>query len=185
MFSVNLASLSLLQILLVHFVKRTWHLCGQGEHSVQSVEPGTFVETWAAPWDARCWSCILPVAVTNGQLILLQNQLFLGCSPIRAQRRFTMKGVMSWSHRSGGQTPPWAPQLLPPVLRNNPRKGNLSPALQNQNPCRTAQSPAQLQRSVWKSPLPPVPSSQKGINALLRAPVKLHSLPSKVTCIHQ
>ena len=107
----------------------------------------------------------------------MQNRLFLDCSLSRAPRRFTMKRLTSWSRHSGRLMPLLAPQLLLAVLRNKPRKWNLSQTLQSQNPCRTVQNPVQLQRSVWASPLQPVLSSHKGINALLRAPVMLHSFP--------
>ena len=117
------------------------------------------------------------MAKSNGQIILLQNRLFLDCSLSRAQRRVTMKKPMSWSRHSGRLMPLLVPQLLLPVLRNKPRKWNLSQTLQNQNPCRTVQNPAQLQRSVWDSPLQLGLSSCKGRNALLRAPVILHLFP--------
>lgn len=114
---------------------------------------------------------------SNGQILLLQSRLFLDCSLIRAQRRFTMKRLMSWSHHSGPLMLPLAPQLLLLVLRNKPRKWNLSQTLQNQNLCRTVQNPAQLQRSVWESPLQPVLSGHEGMNALLRAPAVVCSFP--------
>lgn len=117
------------------------------------------------------------MAKSNRQVILLQNRLFLDCSLTRAQRRFTMKRPMSWNRRSGRLMPPLTPRLLLLVLRNKPRERNLSPALQNQNPCTTVQNPAQLRRSVWESPLQPVLSSHQGINALLRAPATLRSFP--------
>lgn len=90
----------------------------------------------------------------------MQIQLLLHCSLTKAQRRFTMKRLMSWSRHSGFLMLLLAPQFLLLVLRNKPKKLNLSQALQNQNPCRTVQNPAQLQRSVWESPLGPVLSSQ-------------------------
>lgn len=117
------------------------------------------------------------MAKSNGRIILLQNRLFLGCSLTRVQRRFTMKRLMSCSCHSGHLMPLVAPQLLLPVLRNKPRKWNLSQTLRSQNPCRTVQNPAQLQRSVWESPLRPVLSRHKGINAVLRAPIMLHLFP--------
>lgn len=125
----------------------------------------------SARCDAPCLSCVLPVAKSNGQILLLQSRLFLDCSLIRVQRRFTMKRLMSWSHHSGALMLPLVPQLLLPVLRNKPRKWNLSQTHQNQNLCRTVQNPAQLQRSVRESPLQPVLSGHKGMNALLRAVV--------------
>lgn len=113
------------------------------------------------------------MAKSNGEIILLQNRLFLDCSLTRAQRRFTMKRLMGWSHHSGRLMPLLAPQLLLPVLRSKARKWNLSQTLRNQNLCRTVQNPAQLQRSVWGA----CAFSRKGINALLQTPVMLHLFP--------